>query len=238
MASLCVHTAMAGGMGTEAVSKLSWLASISGGPVWERAGKTQTFYLAPEIEKTYYAKKSTSSLAYGELFLGMQKDFYNQLQAQIGLALAATDKAKLSGEIWDDADPQFDNYVYKYKIKHRRVALKGKLLFDRNYVVIPWVSGSVGVGFNKAYGFDNTPTIFEAVKNANFTNNTKTAFTYTLGAGLQKALTECWQVGIGYEFADWGKSQLGRSAGQTLNQGLSLNHLYTHGVLLNVTYIA
>jgi hypothetical protein len=45
-------------------------------------------------------------------------------------------------------------------------------------------------------------------------------------------------VGAGYEFADWGKSGLNRAAGQTLNTGLALNHLYTNGVLVNLTYVA
>lgn len=65
-----------------------------------------------------------------------------------------------------------------------------------------------------------------------------TAFVYTLSAGIQKALNSRWQVGAGYEFADWGQSQLGRASGQTLNSGLSLKHLYTNGILFNLTYVA
>jgi len=87
--------------------------------------------------------------------------------------------------------------------------LKGKLLADRGYWLIPWISGSLGVGVNKAQSFSNVPTIFEALPNANFSSNSKTTFTYTLGAGVQKALSTNWQIGVGYEFADWGKSQLG-----------------------------
>lgn len=216
----------------------SFVATISAGPVWESGGKTQTFYLAPEIEKTYAANKSTKTLADGELFVGMQKPLYHQVQGQLGVAVATTDDARLSGEIWDDADPQFNNYIYSYKIRHTHVAIKGKLLAERWYFVIPWISGSIGVGFNEAHRFTNTPTIFEAVTNPNFASNTKTTFSYTVGAGVQKTLTKNWQVGIGYEFADWGKSQLHRALGQTLGDGLALNHLYTNGFLLNITWLA
>ena len=73
---------------------------------------------------------------------------------------------------------------------------------------------------------------------SNFASNTTTAFTYTLGAGVQRYLNPHWQAGIGYEFADWGRSQLNRALGQTLNSGLSLSHLYTNGFLLNLTYLA
>lgn len=117
----------------------------------------------------------------------------------------------MEGVIWDDAAPQFDNHHYAYKVFHSRVAVKGKLLKDCGSWLIPWVSGSIGVGFNSAYDFSNTPLIFEALPNANFSDQTHTSFAYTLGTGVQKSLNVHWQVGVGYEFADWGKSELGRA---------------------------
>lgn len=90
------------------------------------------------------------------------------------------------------------------------------------------MSGSLDVGFNRAHDFTNTPLIFEALPNPDFAAHTKTAFTYTLSAGLQKSINEHWQLGGGYEFADWGKSELGRALGQIMNSGLPLNHLYTN----------
>lgn len=232
-------TAFAGTMGSVIPSKdWTWVGSVSAGPVWARGGETQTFYLAPEIEKTYAARKSTNALASGELFLGIQKLLGSQWLGQLGLAAATTGNAKLQGVIWDDADPEFNNHSYQYKIRNSRIAVKGKLLLDKGYWLMPWVSASLGVGFNRAHEYSNAPLIFEALPNPNFADHTKTAFTYTLGAGVQKAFNDHWQVGIGYEFADWGKSELGRADTQTMNSGLALNHLYTNGVLLNLTYVA
>lgn len=232
-------TAFAGTMGPAVPSKdWTWVSSIAAGPVWVRGGETQTFFLAPEIEKTYAARKSTNVLASGELFIGIQKTWSSQWLGQLGLAAATTGNAKLQGVIWDDADPEFNNHSYQYKIRNSRIAVKGKLLLDKGYWLMPWVSASLGVGFNRAHDFTNTPLIFEALPNPNFTNHTKTAFTYTLGAGVQKSISEHWQLGVGYEFADWGKSELGRASGQTLNERLKLNHLYTNGVVLNLTYVA
>jgi opacity protein-like surface antigen len=211
---------------------------LSAGPAWQSAGTTQTFYLTPDIEKTYTANKAARALFDGEFFLGLQKQLTQTIQGQLGLAVAATSDASLSGDIWDDAVPQFDNHTYSYKIQHTHVAVKGKLLADAGFWLIPWVSASLGVGFNNAYGFHSTPTIFEALPTPDFSSHTQTALTYTVGAGVQKALSSHWQIGAGYEFADWGKSSLGRAQGQTLNSGLGLNHLYTNGVLFNLTYIA
>ena len=233
------NQAFAGTMGPVMPSKdWTWVGSIAAGAVWARGGEAQTFYLAPEIEKTYAAKKSTNAIASGELFVGLQKPLTSQWLGQLGFAAAITGNTKLQGVIWDDADPQFGSYSYQYKVRNTRVAVKGKLFLDKDYWIMPWVSISLGVGFNRTHDFTNTPLIFEALPNNNFTDHTKTSFTYTLGAGMQKSVGEHWQLGVGYELSDWGKSDLSRAFGQTMNSGLSLNHLYTNGVLLNLTYAA
>lgn len=220
-------------------SNSSLVVSLSGGPVWENAGQTQTVYLTPDIEKTYVATNKTNTLADGEFFIGVQGPSYAGLEGQLGFAVATTSNANLSGNIWDDADPTFNNYIYGYQVQHTHIAVKGKLLTDHAwYTLKPYVSGSVGVGFNRAQNFKSMPIIFEAVETPNFGSYTSTAFTYTVGAGLQKNLDRHVQVGIGYEFADWGRNHLGRSAEQTIGSGLALNHLYTNGVLFNLTYIA
>lgn len=233
---LLVNSSLAGTMGP-VLPRWNWVATLSAGAAWESAGKTQTFFLAPEIEKTYKAHKSSHSLFDGELFFGVQNSLFNALQGQFGLALAATSSAKLSGRIWDDADVLFDNHSYKYKIQHTHIAAKGKLLAGADLWLTPWISGSIGVGFNDASSYQNIPTIYEALPNPNFRKHSKTSFTYTVGAGVQKTLTDNWQVGVGYEFADWGKSRLGCAPGQTINSGIALDHLYTNGVMFNVSYI-
>jgi opacity protein-like surface antigen len=239
LAGLLSGNAIAGTMGhVTQKPDWTWVGILSLGPMWESAGHTQTFYLTPTIEKTYVANRSTNALFDGEVFLGIQKTLSQTLQGQLGFAIAATSNANLSGVIWDDADPSFDNFVYSYTIQHTHVALKGKLLADGGFWLIPWVSGSIGVGFNHAHAFNNIPTIFEALPTPDFASNTQTSFTYTVGVGVQKILNLHWQAGIGYEFADWGRSHLGQAEGQTLNRGLSLTHLYTNGFLLNLTYLA
>ena len=237
--SLLTGSALAGAMGPVSQDpNWSWLSTLSAGPVWENGGAQQSFYLTPSIEKTYTANQTTNTLFAGEFFLGLQKKLSQTLMGQMGLAVATTSNAKLSGYIWDDADPLFANYTYEYKILHTHIAVKGKVLSDMGYWLTPWLSASMGVGFNTAHAFNNTPLIFEVPANANFATRNQTSFSYTLGAGVQKALTKHWQIGVGYEFSDWGKSGLGRTAEQVLNSGLTLNHLYTNGVLFNLSYIA
>lgn len=227
----------AGTMG-EVVQFPSWVSTFSIGPVWASPGRTQTLYLTPSIVKTYTASNATRTLADGEIFLGVQKTLPYDLYTHFGIAGALTSPVSVSGDIWDDADPTFNNYTYSFQLQHGHVALKAKVFKQTTYSLLPWVSGSVGVGFNRAYSFTNTPTIPEAIAQNNFGANTQTSFTYTVGAGFQKVINQNWQAGIGYEFADWGQSQLNAAQGQTLNSGLGLNHVYTNGLMFNLTYIA
>jgi opacity protein-like surface antigen len=219
-------------------SYINFVGTFNIGPAWTNPGSKQTLQLTSETEKTYTANKLSNTLADGEVFLGIRKDLPYNIFTHVGIAGALTSQVSLSGQIWDDADPTFNNYVYGYHIQHGYVALKAKIFKDLEYIILPWISGSVGVGFNHSYGFYNTPIISEAVIQNNFINHTKTSFTYTLGLGLQKIINANWQAGIGYEFADWGQSYLNAVIGQTQGMGLSLNHLYTNGLIFNITYIA
>ena len=51
----------------------------------------------------------------------------------MGIAGAFTSQAGLSGQIWDDADPTFNNYIYGYHVQHGHVALKAKVFKDLDY---------------------------------------------------------------------------------------------------------
>lgn len=105
----------------------------------------------------------------------------------MGVAVGFTGQAGLTGVIWDDANPEYNNFTYNNKIQHTHVATKGALLVDMDFWLIPWINDSIAVG---------------------------------------------------YECTDWGKSSLGRAPEKTLNTGLILNHLYTNGLMFNLTYLA
>jgi len=224
-----------------AASTRDWkcfVSTLSGGAVWAGHAQSQTYNLAPGVLKTYGEGLASNTIPSGDIFVGMQQVLNAELLGQIGLDFAVTGAANYSGQVWDDASQEFNNYSYQYKLQNARFTVKGKLLLDEFSWGLPWVSASVGAGFNRAYDYSNTPLIFEAVPNSNFSNKTTTSLAYTVGAGVQRSLNPFWQVGIGYEFANWGKSSLGAAATQTENQGISLSHLYTNAIMFNITYVA
>lgn len=216
----------------------TWVFTGSMGPLWENAGETQTLYLAQNVKKTYSAANNTNTLVGLSLFWGVQKPLFNDILGQIGVTLSNASNAVLNGEIWDDANPKFNNLTYQYSIKATRIAAKGTLLFDKNLIVIPWVSGSAGMSYNYYSNFLNVPKIFEAVRNPNFQSYTSQRFTYSFSAGFQKKLIDHWQLGVGYEFTDWGGGRLSKSAYQTNFNALQMHHYYTNGLIFNITYLA
>lgn len=214
-----------------------YVSTLSLGVAAPFGNNDQTFFLAPEVEKKYSSSSPARRLLDVEYFLGVEKQLQNCTSYQIGLAVAVASPATMKGTISDDALPEFENYTYQYKLRHEHVAIKGKLLFTPpQKLLIPWISASLGLGLNQSTHFTNTPIIYEAIASPNFTNRQQTALSYTLGLGLQSQLTNNWQTGLGYEFADWGASGLDRASTQTMNSGLSRPHFYTNAILVNLTF--
>lgn len=210
--------------------------TIGAGPLWGHQSTQQTILIQPDIVKTYDSNKLTSPALAGEIFAGLAHDIKNCI-GEIGIELAGVNNLKLTGDILEDADSDFNNYRYKYDIQHARIAVKGRLLTEIQPQWLGYISGGVGVGVNSARNFTITPKIFEEVPAPEFTNNNTTVFTYSLGVGVQTQMPGNWQYGLGYQFADLGKSELGRAPGQTLGTGIRLNNLYTHQLLFSISYL-
>lgn len=211
--------------------------SLNIGPAWSGNGTTQTILLQPTIQNTYSTTNPNHLLASGELVLGMQKQLNATFYSQFGIALAAAGRAKFTGDVWENANPNLNDYTYKYNVTHGHVAVKGKLLADVGYGVRPYVSASIGIGVNKASDFSMSPKIYKEVIPPAFESHSTMTTPYTLGIGVQEVVNDNLQAGFGYEFVDWGKSELGRAPGQSLNTGLIENHIYTNVLLVTLTYI-
>ncbi|MCX7117134.1 MAG: outer membrane beta-barrel protein [Legionellales bacterium] len=215
-----------------------FVGSFSLGPIWTKNIPSQTFFLAPDLEKTYTTGKSSTALFDGSVFLGLQTPNKGPLSLQLGGEVLATSYSAFSGNIWDDGNPIYNNFTYSYQIQHTHLAAKAKMLYAITDRILPWLSSSAGVGWNQANNFIDNPTNCNTVITPFFTNHTQTSFTYTVGTGVQYALNLHWQLGVGYEFADWGKSQLGKASDQISNNHSTINHVYANGVLFNLTYLA
>lgn len=233
------HFAFAGTMGiTQIGGEWAQVVTISAGPSWIRGGKTQTLSLEPQLQKTYTVERNTNVIPQGELFYGLQHKVFDKFCGQIGLAIGALGNAWISGDVWEDANPNFNNYSYSYKVNHSHLLLKGKLLTEVKYQVQPYFTAGAGVGLNNAHSFKIVPKLYEEVPAPPFSSKRTAAFTYSLGLGMQRPIDSNWIVGFGYEAVIWGHSQLGRAPGQTIGHGPSSNRLFSNELQLNISYIA
>jgi opacity protein-like surface antigen len=215
-----------------------YVISLSGFQGWESTNAKQTIFVTPDIVKSYVTNPSTQAFGTGELFVGVYQPINSMFEWQLGLALATNGNVRITGYIWDDGDARFSNYSYTYLVRSTHVDVKGKLLVDIGMKLIPWISANLGVAFNQAHEFNSSPSIYQAIPTPNFSSDTKVSATYTFGVGAQLPISENWQIGAGYEFSNWGKSQLGKATGQSTGNGPVLNQLYSSSVLLNLSYLA
>lgn len=226
------------GLSSETESLSSRLfVTYSPGWIWNQPGSQQSIQVDPTYSKTFTDGSRTQGLFSNELFVGFTQPLPLDLRGELGLSFVRTDSTQASGVVWEYDDPTFDNYTYSYSTTHTRLALKGKAVADP---VIggfaPYFSLAVGVAFNRAHDFGSTPTISQAATVPGFPDRTQIALSYTVGAGLEHAYDKNWRFGLGLEFSDWGKTQLGPVAGQPTDRGPKIDHIYSRGLVANVTY--
>ena len=228
--------ALAGEMGH---TMHDYFIAVNAGPSWMNTDSTQTIELQPDVIDTYLSQhhKNTNVLVNGEIFLGIQRHFFPKIQSQFGLAFYISSPAKINGYLQVDGNPNFQDYAYQYQINHEHIALKSKWIYEQSLNINPYLSGGVGVGFNRSYGYSLTPLIFQAVPMPLFQSNTQVALSYSVGAGFQRALSQHFTVALGYQFVSWGGSHLDQASGQTSSKGLSFSSLYSQGIEFNMSYL-
>ncbi len=181
----------------------------------------------------YVPSSNSNALVYGGLLLGLQKELNETFIMQFGFGIAGGGDALLKGDILTSGIPSTPPNTYEYRVAQGRLTVNGKALMKTNYHDLrPYLSFGAGVGFNVSYDFSTSPLLNTPL----FVSHTKTAFTYVAGIGVNKVVNDDWQVGLGYEFADWGSSGLGVATGQTIQKGLGAGHLYVSSVQLSLTY--
>lgn len=211
------------------------IISVSGGPAWSSPGQNQYLYpYLPSRQFNYFiANTNRQTLISGELAFGLQRIVFPGATGELGLAIAGTSDAELEGSVTVNGIPNFS--FYHYKVNHSRLNLKGKLLAN-SYWLQPYISGGLGAGWNNSHDYRATTINPLIYPNPWFASKTNIAFAYTLGIGVQAPINRFWQVGVGYEFADWGKSGLGTDL-YTNILGPAMTHMYTNEILFNISYL-
>jgi hypothetical protein len=223
--------------GTELPLIWSSIITVSGGPAWGSPGQNQYLYPfeSPPFIDYFHYNSTNGILATGEIFFGLQRIVQPGIIGELGIGLAGATDAKASGEV--DVDGVLNVNSYDYKVDHGRVEFKGRLISNYFQLAQPYISASIGAGFNNTHAYVPVTVDPFLYPPSWFEDKTNIAFSYTLGLGIQTSINPNWQVGVGYEFADWGKNYLGVDTSFFLNNGPGLTHLYTNELLFSVSYL-
>lgn len=231
------HQVYAGGklVSSNVDSGLRSFAGITLGAEFSRTGHAQTLSLLPPFLNHYASKTSYQSSGLLGLGLGMERGLAEQLSWQLGLSGYFNTEVRSKGHVWQFALPEFDNFIYDYRIQSKRLMASGKLLGTVKQTLHPYLSGELGAGFNRTSSYTETPLIIEAVPMTPFSNRTQTSFAWGVGGGVDVDINAGLRLGLGYQFADLGKASLGRSPAQLTQQTLRLPHLYSQEVRFQLT---
>ncbi|WP_419420072.1 hypothetical protein ACNVED_01890 [Legionella sp. D16C41] len=222
--------------------------TLSMGPTWASPGETQTYYTPPGISPNYQytqylARETTETVTSGEVFFALQRPLTPWVTQRLGIAFAATTEADLHGTLALNLIPVAS---YRYKISHAHVALKGLFFACPDLWIQPYISGSFGYSFNASDSFKTNPPLnFYNYNNGNngaltllkFPASTKGSFAYTIGLGFQVKLAKNWEFGMGYELADWGRSQLKKSYFGEVFPPPKIGSVYAHQLQFSLSYL-
>ncbi len=211
----------------------NFMWTIAGGPAWASSGQPQSM---TNISGTAVVNSSSSdhqaAIGVGELFLGVYKELNNAVQGQLGVEIAYGGNVGVSGTI--------SNVSYSYKVYQTRVAVKGKLVLNdlpMSSLIQPYVSAGLGEGFNNSINYSlNPPTANQTYPL--YSNKSVQSLTYTAGGGIQIPFSPFMQVGIGYEYANWGKSGLGSASGFPALPEPAVQNININTLLVSLSYTA
>ncbi len=221
-------------------ANFSWVATVSGGAAFvTQPAQNQTLTLTQDNKTVtnYYTPQSSQNLTgMAGVFIGVEKNF-SMVAWQIGFGYYYL----LPFDVKGTASYPLNNVVaqshYQYKVQSQQLLVESKLLLPLAKRWYPYVMVGVGPALNRSSDYSETPFNGDNSGNYVFGDQQTIAFSYSVGAGLDVALTDAWRLGIGYRFSDLGAVGLGKPTNQTADVTLNQNHLYAQSVLLQLSYV-
>ena len=175
--------------------------------------------------------------------IGKEFELRPRWDLQVAIAYYQTAPFTAKGIVNQGVTPAASNDLeYHYDVVSRQLLVEGKLLMDWRKRWYPYISLGIGAAFNKAknYEVDVLPPL---TLSPVFDDETKTSFTYNVGAGVDYSITERLRLGVGYRFTDWGRVGLGEGEIGTpghffpVPKTLSQSHVYAQEVIAQLSYI-
>lgn len=212
------------------------IVTLSGGIAGTSIDMGETFQ--NDLRTYDYDLNSNTTAGLWGGFIGAEKRFITTAM-QLGLSYYQASSFHVSGDLGQGVDP-LDIYSYQanYNIITRQLLIEGKLLLLQQGRYHPYFNGGLGTAFNTSTDYDVNYDP-ELTTTALFKSDTKTAFSYMVGAGVDIDINQTLRLGIGYRYANFGNTTLGDGSinGIPIEQTLVVDDLDASEVLLQLTFI-
>ena len=136
-------------------------------------------------------------------------------------------------------------YQYHYHLQTQQALVVAKVLATTHNVFHPYLSVGLGAGFNKATEFSAVTTETDSNNlTPVFANNNHTAFSYSVGLGVDTEIREKLRLGLGYRFSGFGNVSLGAGAIVINNYTFpvsfipSIANVYSNQFVAQISYVA
>lgn len=209
--------------------------SLSLGADLIRIGRSQAINFAPEITNTFTAANENKPSASMGLVLGFEKKLSHDIFFQLGMTSYFNTEVNATGHVWEFSLPEFDNFIYHYRIQSSRIMLSSKLMTTIPTKIHPYLNAELGMGFNQARGFAQDRLVADSVPMIPFNDHVEQSLSWALGVGFDIEINSKARIGLGYQFANLGKTKLGLTPSQATNNTLSLSNMYTHQLRVQLT---
>ncbi|MCW8408821.1 outer membrane beta-barrel protein [Legionella sp. PATHC035] len=218
-----------------------------------KTNSPQTFSGTDDEQFLYVSKKHNQTTGFVGGFLGTEYQLpHPGLFLQAGVEYDYFGNAWINGQNAVGIEPDTSTlYNYSWRIQTQQVLAVAKLFttteltFGAPHQLFPYLSVGLGAAFNNANEFS---TMTEETGSINltptFNDHTHSAFSYTLGVGVDTSINQQMRFGVGYRFSDFGKSSL--DEGQVVFQqykapvpfALSTAHTYANQFMVQLSYVA
>jgi opacity protein-like surface antigen len=218
------------------------ILSLGGGMLHKPTNSTSYFPAdnpTQDFFYNYHGDTNYQNVALFDIFLADQWWITPLLSAQAGFEYVQSNSIQQKGVLTQGVDNQSsDNFAYKYNVVSRQLLLTGKLFYQIAPRWYPFIMGGMGWAFNSASDFSTTvPPYLMTTKE--FTGNTASSFTYSVGVGMDFEFTKTLRFGLGYRYANLGRITLGSPTldAQASSGRISQNATYANELVAQFTYI-
>ncbi len=146
---------------------------------------------------------------YGGL-LGLEWSFHPNYALQSALAYYYFSPQQAEGTIRQGVSLDHSTpFRYHYQITSQQLLIENKLVFPINNTYYPFLLLGLGVAFNNSEDYDiHYPA--DLIFTPFYEDNQNTAFSYSVGLGLDYRIFEKMRLGLSYRFSDLGRASLGQ----------------------------